>query len=112
MKFKNQNLIAQELQSAILGLLRTHAKKQYTPKQIKEKLRVENTRDNIEEAIDHLLSKNLIISYKDVKYGALLGDEGMRSTSEKPVFKMESFLRLYTKNLFLWLGIRISITNA
>lgn len=95
MKFKNQNLIAQELQSAILGLLRTHAKKQYTPKQIKEKLRVENTRDNIEEAIDHLLSKNLIISYKDVKYGALLGDEGMRSTSEKPVFKME---RIRTEN--------------
>jgi ribonuclease R len=68
-KIKGQKLNTPELSQAIMKMFRAHPKKQYNAKQIIEKLKINNSKDSVQHALDKLTEKGALAVNKDVKYG-------------------------------------------
>jgi ribonuclease R len=68
-KLKDKKLSASELRSAILKMFQAHPKKAYNAKQIIEKLKINNSKDAVQDALLKLQQQNAIATYKDAKFG-------------------------------------------
>jgi ribonuclease R len=68
MNLKNKKISAKELQLAIVQFLAAHPRKQYNAKQIREKIRVDNSRDSVQDALNRLMIDGSISTFKDAKY--------------------------------------------
>lgn len=65
---KGAKLSARELQSQIFRLLKRHPKKQFNPKQVGKKLKVGNSPDSIQNALEKLVERNKLAALGDFKY--------------------------------------------
>jgi len=67
-KLKGQKLTSKQLQYEILKLLRRNPKKRYNPKQIIQKMKVQNNRDAVQHALDKLVEDQKAVNLGDYKY--------------------------------------------
>lgn len=85
-KSSGKRLSAQNLQIEILKFLLAHPKKQFSPRQIIDQIRVENNKDSAEHALRQLVGAGSVAEYSDNKFGIALErltrDDG-RSAAEK-----------------------------
>ncbi len=68
-KIKGKKLHAPELSQAIMKMYKAHPKKMYNAKQIIEKLKIDNSKDSVQAALDKLTEKGALEANKDAKYG-------------------------------------------
>ncbi len=68
----SKKLSAQQLQINILKFLLGHAKKQFSPRQIIEQLRVENNKDSAEHALRQLVEAGSVLEFSENKFGIAL----------------------------------------
>lgn len=71
-KFGGKKLTAQQLQIEILKFLLGHPKKQFSPQQITEQLRVENNKDSAEHALRQLVEIGSVMEFSLNRYGIAL----------------------------------------
>lgn len=71
-KFGGKKLTAQQLQIEILKYLLSHSKKQFSPQQITQQLRVENNKDSAEHALLQLVQKGSVKELSLNRYGIAL----------------------------------------
>jgi ribonuclease R len=71
-KFGGKKLTAQQLQIEILKFLLGHPKKQFSPQQITEQLRVENNKDSAEHALNQLVQIGSVSEFSLNRYGIAL----------------------------------------
>lgn len=71
-KFGGKKLTAQQLQIEILKFLLGHPKKQFSPQQITEQLRVENNNDSAEHALRQLLEVGSVAEFSLNRFGIAL----------------------------------------
>lgn len=67
-KIKGSKLTARELSRAIFKHLKTNYRKQYNPKQLVRKLKVTNSPDAVQHAIDELVKKKKLVVTDNYKY--------------------------------------------
>ncbi|PHI18310.1 ribonuclease R [Lewinellaceae bacterium SD302] len=67
-KIKGSKLSARELSRAIFKHLKTNYRKQYNPKQLVRKLKVTNSPDAVQHAIDELVKKKKLVATDNYKY--------------------------------------------
>jgi ribonuclease R len=79
-KIKGKNLNVPELSQAIMKMFKAHPKKSYNAKQVIEKLKISNTKDAVQNALDKLSEKGALTANQEKKYGL------SRSTEEKEAF--------------------------
>ena len=79
-KIKGKKLNVPELSQAIMRMFKAHPKKSYNAKQVIEKLKISNTKDAVQNALDKLSEKGALIANEEKKYGFT------RSTEVKEAF--------------------------
>ncbi len=67
-KTKGNKLTAKQLQTVIFKLFRRHPKKRLTPKQVAQKLKVDNNKDSIRHAIEELAKAGKLAVLEDNKF--------------------------------------------
>lgn len=67
-KIKGNKLSAKQLQAELLKFFRHHSKKQFNPRQIIKKLKIENNKDSVQHALDQLVASGAIKSGVDFRY--------------------------------------------
>ena len=83
-KIKGNKLTSRQLKTEILKLFRRHPKKQFNPKQVGKKLKVDNNKDSIQYAMDRLVEEDKLVLLDSYKY-KIKGrqfDPGQRSVHE------------------------------
>jgi ribonuclease R len=99
-KFGGKKLSAQQLQIEILKFLLAHPKKQFSPQQITEQLRVENNRDSATHALEQLVQIGSVAEFSLNRFGIALAkltsapDE--ESTQDEPKNRKKSESRVET----------------
>jgi ribonuclease R len=83
-----KKLSAQELQIEILKFLLAHPKKQFSPRQITDQIRVENNKDSAEHALRQLVQAGSVVEFSENKFGFALErltvNEGVEQQNRKP----------------------------
>ncbi len=74
-KIKGKKLNVPELSQAIMKMFKAHPKKSYNAKQVIEKLKISNTKDAVQNALDKLSEKGVLAVNKENKYGFSRGVE-------------------------------------
>lgn len=87
-KFGGKKLTAQQLQIEILKFLLGHPKKQFSPQQITEQLRVENNKDSAEYALQQLVQIGSVAEFSLNRFGIALS-KLTNAPEEAPVAKPE-----------------------
>lgn len=98
-KFGGKKLTAQQLQIEILKFLLGHPKKQFSPQQITEQLRVENNKDSAEHALNQLVQIGSVAEFSLNRFGialAKLTNAPADEPVEKPEKKFEAKTRVDT----------------
>ncbi len=73
-KFGGKKMSAQQLQIEILKYLLGHPKKQFSPQQITQQLRVENNKDSAENALRQLVQVGSVVEHSLNRFGIALGN--------------------------------------
>ncbi|MCB0634799.1 MAG: ribonuclease R, partial [Lewinella sp.] len=91
-KLKGNKLSTRQLQSELLKFFRYHSKKQFNPRQIIKKLKIDNNKDSVQYALDQLAESGALIRVDDYLYRinaaqlpAQSGDQGDRKTYQGKV---------------------------
>ena len=71
-KTGGKKMSAQQLQIEILKFLLAHSKKQFSPRQITDQIRVDNNRDSAEHALHQLVQAGSVAEFSDNKFGIAL----------------------------------------
>lgn len=83
-KFGGKKLTAQQLQIEILKFLLGHPKKQFSPQQITEQLRVENNKDSAEYALQQLVQIGSVAEFSLNRFGIALAKLTSAPIDEAP----------------------------
>ena len=67
-KTKGNKLDAKTLRSTILGLFQSNPKKRFNPKQVIRKLKIQNNKDSVLDALEKLSEKGKLIQLEDYKF--------------------------------------------
>lgn len=83
-KTKTKKLTQSQLQKSIYYLLSKNASKRFNPKQIAKRLKVQNSRDSIMDALNNLVKKDQVIDFGDFKFKVkdARGGGGKRGTAQ------------------------------
>lgn len=65
---KSNKLSAARLQQVILALFREHPKKRFNPRQIIQILKIENSKDAVQHALESLVGKKMLLPLEDFKF--------------------------------------------
>jgi len=87
---KGQKLAAHTLRVEIKKLFKRNAQKRLNAKQIIRKLKIANSRDSVQDALDKLADKEVIRSIGDDKYKLILGEgneRGRMSAGDKQIYE-------------------------
>ncbi len=83
-------MTAQQLQIEILKYLLGHPKKQFSPQQITQQLRVENNKDSAEHALRQLVQVGSVVEHSLNRFGIALGNL-TSAPNDEAVEKPEKF---------------------
>ena len=67
-KVKGNKLSSKQLQKELIKFLRYHSKKQFNPRQIIKKLKIENNKDSVQYALDQLVASGALKVVGDFRY--------------------------------------------
>jgi ribonuclease R len=91
-KIKGNKLSSRQLQSELLKFFRYHSTKQFNPRQIIKKLKIENNKDSVQYALDQLAESGSLVRVDEYRYrinAAKLpsqnGEQGDRKTYQGKV---------------------------
>ena len=69
-KSRSGKLTARQLRAEIKRFFKRNPKKQYNPKQIIKKLKIKNSKDAVQDALDKLAQDGQVVALGDYKYKA------------------------------------------
>lgn len=80
-KIKGNKLSSNQLQRELLKFFRYHSKKQFNPRQIIKKLKIENNKDSVQYALDQLVASGALKLVGEYRYKV---DAGQLPASDNP----------------------------